>query len=225
MALHSGSGLLQAALPQGAYAASFAAAGFPVLRTLPRLASQPKHSQGAAVARAGDVVGCGLDYRLGVAFFTLNGARILHGEVRLPMQLEWRPLVGSSSGGAAIHRLSCSRGGGTRPRHVHDAPLIGAASALLLEGGGAGGGGGYAYDLLAREEDTWTCWCDGAATREGSRARGMPEEVSTPCPSGATTLRCGSFSRRSTAAPSATRRSEAGRGTREDPRENQALLR
>lgn len=119
MALHSGSGLLQAALPQGAYAASFAAAGFPVLRTLPRPASQPKHSQGAAVARAGDVVGCGLDYRLGVAFFTLNGARILHGEVRLPMQLEWRPLVGSSSGGAAIHRLSCSRGGGTRPRHVH----------------------------------------------------------------------------------------------------------
>jgi len=105
-------------------------------------------------AGPGDVVGCGLDYRRGVAFFTLNGALLEHAALPLPLHHGWVPLVGSRGGGAAT---------------VH-----------LREGGGSSGGGSYLYDLLQREEECWDSWSSDYAMRQLFEEQHDPSTLGNP---------------------------------------------
>lgn len=82
------------------------------------------------------MIGCGIDYRRGAAFFTFNGKLMPQSEVALPLQHCWAPLVGASGGEVRVH---------------------------LCEGGRCGGR--YEYDLLQREEGGWEAWCSDYAMR------------------------------------------------------------
>mmetsp|Transcript_13462 Transcript_13462/g.40840 ORF Transcript_13462/g.40840 Transcript_13462/m.40840 type:complete len:806 (+) Transcript_13462:179-2596(+) len=104
----------------------------------------------------GDVIGCGIDGRRGIAFFTVNGKLLPQSEVVLPMQYAWYPMVAGIDGAVIVH----------------------------LREGGCGRGDKYMYDLLQREEACWDIWSSDFAMRRLFEEQHNPSTLGSECERG-----------------------------------------